>query len=191
MSRYNFTILIIIITSTIIGLGFFFTAIFPYDVWYASKNPQPERFIVNETEDVIDIVFRKVFNGDLGWTVYPGGAGWQPSDSNSFTMIPQKPMLVLISEEVSIGVPALDFEKMLDDKIFVDKCELNNGIWNYTYHDCTTDKNNCEDIGGISIRRDVTPCIVAGVIDDDPLAVKVCYVDMLLRNTCVFEYNGE
>lgn len=62
-----------------------------------------------------------------GWTVYPGGAGWMPPDNSELTRI---------YKEVEFGMRPLNFTAMLDDKIFVNKCESNGGTWNYTHHDC-------------------------------------------------------
>ena len=56
---------------------------------------------------------------------------------------------------------------MLDDKIFVNKCESSNGVWNYTNHSCEGLWNICSNIGGINIQEDIMPpCTGTGIIDD-------------------------
>ena len=98
---------------------------------------------------------------ETGWKLYPGGAGWT---------LPENATLSPIYKNVDFGVPPLDFTAMLDDKTFVNKCESNGGIWNYTYHDCEGLWNVCQDVDGIIIQEDITPsCTDTGVIDDDPL----------------------
>ena len=127
----------------------------------------------NPKKELTDIVFNSHKLFELGWMVYPGGAGYMP---------PTNSTLSLMYKDVDFGVPPLDFEKMLDDKIFVDKCESNNGIWNYTYHDCHIDYYvSCEDIGGIFIGRSISDCTGNGV----------CLDRSIYLNTCVFEYDGE
>jgi hypothetical protein len=70
---------------------------------------------------------------------------------------------------------------MLDDKIFVNKCESNGGIWNYTYHDCEGLIQACNDIGGIYLNDDVTP--ICNPLDG-------CDASGLVRVSCVFEYEN-
>ena len=119
---------------------------------------------------------------ETGWKLYPGGAGWT---------LPENSTLVPIYKEVEFGIPPLDFTAMLDDKIFVNKCESNGGMWNYTRHDCEGLWEVCPDIGGITIQEDITPpCIDTGIIDDDPLTVKVCHGAGIIRASCVFEYEN-
>ena len=116
------------------------------------------------------------------WTVYPGGIGWIPPDESELTRI---------YKEVEIGMPSLNFTSMLDDKIFVNKCESNGGVWNYTYHDCEGLWQICGEIGGIYVNEDITPpCTDTGIIDDDPLTVNVCRGAGLIRVSCVFEYEN-
>ena len=123
-----------------------------------------------------DIVFG---NARKSWTVYPGGAGWQ---------IPRTSTLEPIYKEVNIGMRSLNFTAMLDDKIFVNKCESNGGVWNYTYHDCEGLWNVCSEIGGINIQEDITPpCTDTGILDDDLLTIKVCRGPTTIRVSCVFE----
>lgn len=108
---------------------------------------------------------------EQGWRLYPGGAGWLPPENSTLTPV---------YKEVDFGVPPLDFEAMLDDKIFVDKCESNGGVWNYTYHDCEGIWEICEDVGGIRINRDVSK----------PCTEGVCLDRKVYRITCVFEYEN-
>jgi len=110
-------------------------------------------------------------NARKGWTVYPGGAGWMP---------PQNSTLVRIYKEVTIGIPPLNFTAMLDDKIFVNKCESNGGVWDYTYHDCGELWQVCGDVGGIMIQERITTPCTSGVCLD-----RVAY-----RISCVFEYEN-
>jgi len=77
---------------------------------------------------------------ETGWKLYPGGAGWT---------LPENSTLVPIHKKVDFGVPPLDFTAMLDDEIFVNRCESNDGIWNYAYHDCENLGLECKDMGGI------------------------------------------
>ena len=119
---------------------------------------------------------------ETGWKLYPGGAGWT---------LPENSTLSPIYKNVGFGVPPLDFTAMLDDKTFVNKCESNGGIWNYTYHDCEGLWNVCQDVDGIIIEEDITPsCTDTGVIDDDPLTIKVCRDAGIIRVSCVFEYEN-
>ncbi|PIN83191.1 MAG: hypothetical protein COV65_04150, partial [Nitrosopumilales archaeon CG11_big_fil_rev_8_21_14_0_20_33_24] len=74
------------------------------------------------------------------------------------------------------GVPPLDFTAMLNDKTFVNKCESNGGIWNYTYHDCEGLGLECEDIGGIHTTMAISTCTTG-----------VCLDRAIYRATCVFE----
>lgn len=119
---------------------------------------------------------------DQGWRLYPGGAGWIP---------PENSTLVYIHKDVKFGVPPLDFTAMLDDKIFVNRCESNGGIWNYTLHDCEGMWQVCRDVGGIMIQENITPpCTDTGVINNDPLTIKVCNSAGIIRVSCVFEYEN-
>jgi len=121
-------------------------------------------------------------NARKNWTVYPGGAGYVP---------PQNSTLVRIYKEVDFGIQPLNFTAMLNDKIFVNKCESNGGIWNYTYHDCEGLWQVCRDMGGIMIQEDITPlCMDTGIIDDDPLTIKVCNGAGIIRASCVIPYEN-
>lgn len=107
---------------------------------------------------------------EMGWKLYPGGAGWT---------LPENSTLTPIYKEVEFGMSPLDFEAMLDDKIFIDKCESNGGIWNYTYHDCEGIWETCQDIDGIRVSMSVPlPC--------DGL----CLDRGIYRLACVFEYEN-
>ena len=133
----------------------------------------------NQCYSLEEIVFG---NARKSWTVYPGGAGWIPPNNST---------LVRIYNEVGFGVPSLNFTAMLDDKIFVNKCESNGGVWNYTHHDCETLWQVCRDVGGMMIQEDITtPCTDIGIIDDDPLTIKVCRGAGIIRVSCVFEYEN-
>ncbi len=136
----------------------------------------PEGYI----DELIEIVF-----GDArkSWTVYPGGAGWMP---------PQDSSLTLISKEVAIGVPPLDFEAMLNDPIFIEKCISNGGVWNLTYHDCEGLGQICKDIGGVSPSLSIRPyCTGTGTIDTEPpLKFDVCRGYDIVRLACVFPYEN-
>jgi len=102
-----------------------------------------------------------------GWTVYPGAG----------MMLPENSTLTPIYNIESISFLQLDLNAMLDDKIFVDKCESNGGIWNYTYHDCEGIWETCQGVGGIHAPMRVsTPC--------DGL----CLDRVIYRLACVFEY---
>jgi hypothetical protein len=119
---------------------------------------------------------------ETGWKLYPGGVGWT---------FPENSTLSPIYKKVGFGVPPLDLEAMLNDKIFVNKCESNRGIWNYTLHDCEGLWNVCQDVDGIIIEEDITPsCTDTGVTDDDPLTIKVCLDAGIIRVSCVFEYEN-
>ena len=114
------------------------------------------------------------------WTIYPGGSGLIPPNNSTLTRI---------YNEVEIGIRPLNFTAMLDDKIFVDKCESNGGVWNYTHHDCEALWQICIDVDGIIVEEDIAPpCTDTGIIDDDPFTLKVCHGAELLRVSCVFEY---
>lgn len=118
-----------------------------------------------QLDDQIDIVFG---NARKSWTVFPGGVGFVP---------PQNSTLVRIYKEVDFGMTPLNFTAMLDDKIFVDRCESNDGVWNYTYHDCEGIWEICQAVGGIVIQRNVTtPC------------TDICLDRAIYRMSCVFEY---
>ena len=82
---------------------------------------------------------------------------------------------------------------MLDDKIFVNRCESNNGVWSYTNHDCEGLWDVCREIGGINIQEDITtPCTGTEIINDDegPLEIKICRGAAVIRASCVFEYEN-
>lgn len=116
------------------------------------------------------------------WTVYPGGAGWMPPNNSN---------LIRIYKDVDFGISPLNFTAMLDDRIFVNKCELNGGVWNYVYHDCEGLWQICEEIGGIHVNEDITPtCTGTEIINDDPLTFKGCNSSALIRVSCVFEYEN-
>ncbi|AJM93086.1 hypothetical protein [Nitrosopumilus piranensis] len=135
--------------------------------------------VLTQCSSLEEIVFG---NARKDWTVYPGGSGYVPPENSKLTRI---------YKEVDVGVPPLNFTAMLDDKIFVEKCESNGGMWNYTRHDCEGLWEVCRDIGGITIQEDITPpCIDTGIIDDDPLTVKVCRGAGIIRASCVFEYEN-
>lgn len=126
-----------------------------------------------------DVVFG---NARKSWTIYPGGAGWQ---------IPKNSTLEPIYKEIHIGMSSLNFTAMLDDKIFVDKCELNGGVWNYTYHDCEGLWEICRDVDGITVSENITPpCIDAGIVVDNPFTIKACRGAETIRVSCVFEYEN-
>jgi len=117
---------------------------------------------------------------ETGWKLYPGGAGWT---------LPENHTLTPIYKKGDFGIPPLNFTAMLDDKIFVNKCESNGGVWNYTYHDCENLWQVCRDAGGIMIQENVTPpCTDTGIIEDDPLTVNVCRGAGIIRVSCIFEY---
>ena len=114
-----------------------------------------------------DIVF------DQHWIVYPGGAGPMP---------PTNSTLFKIYKEVTFGVSPLDLEAMLNDKIFVDKCELYGGVWDYTFSYCQLHEGIiCEEIGGIAVMVDITPECTSICFDRGAFST----------NSCVFKYNGE
>ena len=121
-------------------------------------------------------------NARKDWTVYPGGAGLMPPDNST---------LVRIYNEVGFGVPSLNFTAMLNDGIFVEKCKSNGGVWNYTHHDCEALWQVCRDVRGMVVEEGITPpCIDTGIIDDDPLTIKVCHDAEFIRVSCVFEYQN-
>jgi len=116
-----------------------------------------------------------------GWKVY-SGAG---------IILPDNTTLTPVYKNSTLGLPQIDLNAMLDDKIFVDKCKSHGGTWNYERHDCEGLMEICNDIGGIYLNEDVTPpCTDTGIIDEDPLKVKVCRGAALIRISCVFEYEG-
>ena len=121
-----------------------------------------------QIDDQIDIVFG---NARKSWTVYPGGVGY---------ILPENSTLTRIYKDSGFGMPTLDLEAMLNDQIFVDKCESNGGIWNYTYRDCEGIWEICKDIGGIQINRDITKPCTSGV----------CLDGTVYRISCVFEYEN-
>lgn len=106
---------------------------------------------------------------EQGWRLYPGGAGWVPPEN--FT-------LTLIHKEPKVGVPPLDLEAMLNDKIFVEKCKSNGGTWNEKYADCEGMWEKCTAVDGIRIARDVTLECTGDV----------CLDAELIRVSCVFPY---
>ncbi len=131
-----------------------------------SENKKP--ILTHEQiDEQIDIVFG---NARKSWTVYPGGAGFIP---------PENSTLIRIYKEVTIDIPPLNFTAMLDDKIFVDRCESNGGTWNYSYHDCEGIWEICQDVGGIVIQRNITPPCTG-----------ICLDKALYRMSCVFEYEN-
>ena len=123
-------------------------------------------FTEEQIDDQIDIVFG---NALKSWTVFPGGAGYVP---------PQNSTLVRIYKEVNFGITPLNFTAMLNDKIFVNKCESNDGVWNYTYHDCEILESECVDLGGIMISRGISV----------PCTGEICLDRKVYRMSCVFEY---
>ena len=108
---------------------------------------------------------------ETGWKLYPGGAGW---------ILPENSTLTPIYKEVDFGMAPLDLEAMRDDKIFVNKCETNGGIWNYTDHDCEGILEICKDIGGILISTDVSK----------PCTDEICLDRKVYRISCVFPYEN-
>lgn len=119
-----------------------------------------------------DVVFGDVSKRKAqGWKLYPGGAGWRPPENSTLTYIPK---------DVDFGVPPLDFEAMLNDKIFVEKCKFHGGVWDEKHFDCEGIWEICRDVGGIRISRDVTPSCTGGV----------CLDEKLVRNSCVFPYEN-
>lgn len=120
--------------------------------------------------DLTHVVFH---NRDRIWLVYPGGAGPIP---------PANSTLFKIYKEVEWGISPLDLEAMLNDKIFVDKCQLYDGVWNYIFSYCQLYEGViCEDIGGIPVMIDITPECTGICFDRGVYSI----------NSCVFEYNGE
>jgi hypothetical protein len=118
-----------------------------------------------------EIVFRNGFK-KYGWKIYPGGG----------IILPENSTLTPIFKTVEpLGFRQIDLNAMLDDKIFVNKCESNGGIWNYTYHDCEGLIQACNDIGGIYLNDDVTP--ICNPLDG-------CDASGLVRVSCVFEYEN-
>lgn len=107
----------------------------------------------------IDIVF-----GGVDWPVYPIG-----------DVAPENFTVAIIYKDNGFG-SVFDFEAMLDDKIFVDRCESNGGTWNYNYHDCEELLEICQDVGGIRISRDITPYCIS----------EACTDVGLVRMSCVF-----
>lgn len=117
---------------------------------------------------------------ETGWNLYPGGAGWR---------LPGNSTLTPVYKKADFGMPHLNFTAMLDDKIFVEKCESNGGLWNYIRHNCEGLWEVCHDLGVITIHENITPpCIDTGIVDDDPLTIKVCRGAETMRVSCVFEY---
>lgn len=108
---------------------------------------------------------------ETGWKLYPGGAGWT---------LPENSTLSPIHKKVDFGIPPLNFTAMLDDKIFVNKCESNGGVWNYIHHDCENLWQICRDVGGIMIQEDIS----------EPCTGGVCLDRKVYRMSCVFEYEN-
>ena len=116
-----------------------------------------------------------------GWKVYPGAG----------KILPDNTTLTPVYKNSTLGLPQIDLNAMLDDKTFVDRCQSHGGTWNHSRHDCEGLMQVCNDIGGIYLNEDVTPpCTDTGIIDEDPLKVKVCRGAALIRVSCVFEYEG-
>lgn len=127
--------------------------------------------IIHE-DDLVEIVFgNRDKQKEVGWRIYAGAGG---------LTLPINSTLTPIYKEYKI-IRSLDFKAMLDDKIFVDKCESNGGLWNYTYHDCELPNFlNCEDIGGIHFAMNISTC-----------TSDICLDRAIYRQSCVFVYNGE
>jgi len=145
----------------------------------SDDKPEPIRIAVCRggcpelTDEYIHELIEMVFgDGDKlkenGWRVYPGVGGW---------VFPINSTLTPIYKEQKIG-RSPDFEAMLDDKIFVDKCESNGGLWHYHYHDCIGITEICEDVGGTHISMNKTP----------PACISGC--DYVERISCVFPYEN-
>jgi len=125
----------------------------------------------DDEQRLVEIVFGdSKKRGEHGWINYPGGAG--PTPPQNFTVS-------RIYKEVTFGIAPLDFIAMLDDKIFVDKCESYGGVWDYTYHDCVDLPVDCSDVNGVGIST-VIPrsCTV------------VCFDVKVYRISCVFPYEN-
>jgi hypothetical protein len=121
---------------------------------------------------LIDVVFGNHHKkGEQDWKIYPGGAGWR---------LPENSTLTPIYKEVKFGMMPLDFDAMLNDKIFVDKCKSHGGTWNAKYADCEGIWETCSAVGGIRISRDVTPECTGDA----------CLDAKLIRNSCVFPYEN-
>lgn len=110
-------------------------------------------------------------NARKNWKVLPGAGIILPENS---TLTP------IYKTAEPLGFQQIDLNAMLDDKIFVNKCESNGGTWNYAYHDCEGLWQVCKEIGGIYL-EDVTPYC-------DPLVG--CDASKLVRVSCVFEYEN-
>lgn len=102
------------------------------------------------------------------------------------SLVPQIPGIYKVSVHIENIQPVIfEFrvfpDAIFDDKIFVNKCESNGGVWNYTYHDCQgLSFAECKDLGGIFFSEDVTlPC-----------TTEVCLDMKLYRMSCVFEYEN-
>jgi len=120
-----------------------------------------------------EIVFGNGYKrSEHGWKVYPGAG----------ITLPENSRLMPIYKNSALGLPQIDLNAMLDDKIFADKCESNGGTWNYNYHDCEGLMQVCNAIGGIYLNEDVTPLC-------DPL--NGCNASGLIRVSCVFEYENQ
>jgi len=149
---------------------------------YIDNNTCEWEYALTEEQihDRIDVVFG---NALQSWTAFPGGVGYQ---------LPKDSTLTGIYKEGILGMSTLDFEAMLNDTIFVDRCISNDGVWNDFYYDCEGLDWICEEVGGIGIQVDLkkSPCVDTGIIDDDPLTIKVCRGSQPVRLSCVFEYEN-
>lgn len=128
--------------------------------------------IDNKCVELIDFVFGDANKKrETSWRLYPGGAGWT---------LPENSPLTPIYKKVDFGMPPLDLEAMLNDKIFVDKCETVWGKWNYTYQDCEEIVDICTRSGGSVMFRDITPVCTE----------EICLAAKFHRISCVFEYEN-
>lgn len=137
-------------------------------LYCSSANEEPSDHCYSLEEIVFGNGFKRAKHH--GWKVYPGGAGWTLPEN--FTLTP-------IYKNVEFGIPPLDLEAMLDDKIFVNKCGSNGGVWNYTYHDCEGLGLECKDVGGIHTAMSISTC-----------TTDICLDRGIYRTTCVFEYEN-
>ncbi|QLH07061.1 hypothetical protein [Nitrosopumilus ureiphilus] len=120
-----------------------------------------------------EIVFGSGFKKGkhYGWKVYPSAGIVLPENS---TLTP------IYRTSEPLGFQQIDLNAMLDDKIFVNKCESNGGVWNYTYHDCEGLGSECTNVDGIFITQNITPSCTSGV----------CLDGTVYRMSCVFEYEN-
>ncbi|QLH06777.1 hypothetical protein [Nitrosopumilus ureiphilus] len=119
-----------------------------------------------------EIVFGNGFKRGkhYGWKVYPSAGIILPKNS---TLIP------IYRTAEPLGFQQIDLNAMLDDKIFVNKCESNGGVWNYTYHDCEGIWEMCQDVNGVSVAMNIfLPC------------TGLCLDRGVYRLACVFEYEN-